>query len=201
MFRVDASGNVWILDTSGNTSWCFQRDRFVYIDNVTDLSTWDGAAGGSSYFQTEANKTYVVDLQAINFSAESGASMGGSWTGVTAVLPLATADTDKMSVKILLANTGAYTGIVTGSTTVQVWPAPSAGVTNYSLTESGTYDGHIQSMIGQEVSGSTVFTVIEDSAPTPDVSLNINGESQTWMLFYNSSVSASPCGYDPNLSN
>lgn len=183
MFRVDRNGNVWILDTSGATSWQFMRDRYVYIDSTSDLSTWSGAAAGSSYFQMEAGKTYIFDPQKIYESTKTtgtGVTEVQGWSGVTAHLPLATAGNDRQTVSVMWATTGSLAG-GSGSTTVQVWPAPDAGTTTFRANATLS-----QNFTGMATSGSSVVTVNNIGS----LGIDAYGETGTWRLFYNSAVSA-----------
>ncbi|HDY88059.1 MAG TPA: hypothetical protein ENH82_08110 [bacterium] len=165
------------LSASGN---------IVLIDNVTDLSTWDAAASGSSYFQMEAGKTYVVDVQAIN---NSGAML--AFSAVTGHLPLATSASNLSTSKVIMANTGSLTGISSGTTTVQVWPAPLTGATQFRTTSTFLS----QNMLGATTSGSSAFTV----NVTGDVAMTHVGGTQEFMLFNNSAVSASPLSLPYNF--
>ena len=143
IWRLDKTGNLSIIDSSGVTDTYIPRDRVVYITSYSQLSTWSGAAAGQSYFQCEPGKTYIVDPHAIvvsNNVAGGGAPGGTSaamlaFSGVSAILPDSSVyDGPAYDVTTLLATTGAsgYAVAMTGSTGIQVWPFQgNAGLTAY----------------------------------------------------------------------
>jgi len=179
-FTISGSINA----TGSSVSNFVSTPPIVNIDDLSDLSTWSGAASGSSYFQTEAGKTYIVDPQAIFDSvktAGTGVTEVQGWSGVTAHLPLATATNSNQTVTIMWATTGSLAG-GSGSTTVQVWPAPLAGATMFR--GSGAIGS--QNSSGQATSGSSVVAV----GVVGSYNIDAYGETGTWMLFYNSAVSA-----------
>lgn len=165
----------------------------VYIDSWEDLSTWENAGSGQSYFQMEAGKTYVVDTHAIYTSngmpdacgsCTTGFSAGIVFSGVSAHAPLATAGTTEKSFKIEYATTGSTGYVLTGVTPVYVYGAPSSGVTDFGYTAIGTglvSGNNIQNL---QYSGGV------DGLITPDSEISTLGDSKIWRLHYNSSVSA-----------
>lgn len=185
MFRIDENGNVFILSSEGNITWALYREPIVLIDSYTDLSTWDNAGSGQSYFQMEAGKTYLVDPQAIY---ESGADPAGAtgfastvFSAVSAMLPLATATNNRLTTTVMWTTSGSLAG-GSGSTEVQVWEAPSSGSTVFRGQGSTS-----QNMTAMVTSGSSVVTV---SSTVGSFGIDAYGETGTWMLFYNSAVSA-----------
>lgn len=184
-FRVDRNGNVWILNTDGVTTWQFVRDRYVYIDDVADLSTWSGAAAGSSYFQMEAGKTYIVDPVAIvatGTAPTSGVSTE-AWSGVTAHLPLATDGSNMQDVTVMYGRASSGTSASPISFEVEIWPAPLAGTTKFRA--DGAVTGS-QNLAGFTTSGTSTMAI----GVTGVYGLNDQGKSMTFKLFYNSAVSA-----------
>ena len=178
---------VWLCldNTEGAAIWVKLGSSNIeveLIDAAADLSTWDNAATGSSYFQAEAGKTYIVDMYAL-FAAVP------SLTGVTGHLPYADARNNEKETKFILVCSGVTGHAVglTGTTALQVWPAPSSSVTDFTKSSSGKYDdaaAHIQSMQYTLSGTHGVGTV-----GIYDNSLAYLGESKTWVLMYNSSVS------------
>jgi hypothetical protein len=151
---IDENGNVVTFDSGGVTTQVLPSDSVVLIDNVNDLSTWGARApAGASYFQTEPGKTYIVDFVAIIGTGDfptSGVSRV-PWSGVSAILPDASQG-DGSTVKFIIGATSsgnvagtAYAPMLTGgTTTLQIWSYPGRGVTDYSLSVDGTYDGSPQ---------------------------------------------------------
>ena len=159
-------------------------DDVVYIDNVSDLSTWSGAAAGSSYFQTEAGKTYIVDVQSIVTSGTaptSGVSTQ-AFSAVSAMLPLATTTSTKKFVQIVLAQVGSGTSAAPIPFTCEIWPAVPTGTTMFR--GSGALKTS-QNMLGA-AAGVTPYTV----GVTGYHNLNDIGESMKYGLVYNAAVSA-----------
>lgn len=166
----------------------------VWIDSVDDLSTWNGADSGQSYFQTVAGRTYIVDLHAINASGTAPTSgvSSISFTGVTAILPDASIANNKNQVTILVGTSGAtgYATAASGVTIVQVWPYAGSGATRYGEPSVD----HQNMVVRPVISGHTAYQVNSDAVATftgrGDTTINNLGESVTWMLMYNSAVSA-----------
>lgn len=167
-------------------------DNIVYIDNVNDLKTWEGASAGQSWFPTEAGKAYYVDFHAIQTS-KNGDGTGVSespFSAVTAVMAKADKNSHEKKVKILVVTTGptGYAVALTGSTEVQVWGAiSSSAVTNWSATSTGTQAGTIQNIHVVQAGTNAVSAVSHD-----DDIAKLN-ETKTWVLQNNSSVSAQIC--------
>jgi hypothetical protein len=122
---VDGSGNMTIYDSSGTVDRYEPSDKVIYITSKTQLSTWTGAASGSSYYQTEPGKIHIIDPTAIN-STGMGA---GTFSGVTLVLPDAgTYSGPAYDVEIQWLS---LSGETSGSTTIIVHPYPGSGTTYY----------------------------------------------------------------------
>lgn len=169
-------------------------DDIVYIDNVSDLSTWSGAAAGSSYFQMEEGHTYIVDLQAIIASGTAPTSGVSTvaFSGVTAHLPRATVfnsgttpgavGTDEQTVRVIYGHTSS--SAVSDAPipfTIQVWPAPDSGATTF---RSNGYPGS-QNMVGA-ASGTSVYV----PGYTGFHNITGIGEGIAYILKHNSAVSA-----------
>lgn len=183
---IEDDGDMYFMDASGVTDNYLPSDKIVIIDTLAELSTWSVApdAGAGSYFQMEAGKTYIVDLQAIyedDKTATTGVTEIQGWSAVSAMLPLATAVNHLKTVTVMWGITSSTNG-GTGATEVQVWPAPAAGSTTFraqaTLSENATI---------MATSGSSVVTL---SSIAGSRGIDAYGESGTWMLFYNSAVSA-----------
>jgi len=189
-FRIDKDGNTYWYDSDGNLDEYISSDNpwsndIVVIDTLAELSSWSIAQiAGVSYFQMEAGKTYIVDLNAINTDSAMTTGTGVSmvaWSGVTALLPLATAANHLQTVTVMYGVAGSPVG-GSGSTEIYVYTAPETGSTVYR-----GFDLKSQNATIMATSGSSVVTV---SSTGPSYNINSYGEMATWMLFYDSAVSA-----------
>uniref|UniRef100_A0A6M3IG56 Uncharacterized protein n=1 Tax=viral metagenome TaxID=1070528 RepID=A0A6M3IG56_9ZZZZ len=188
---IEDDGDMYFMDASGVTDNYLPSDKIVIIDTLAELSTWTGIStdGSGSYFQTEAGKTYIVDMFAItnDGAAQQGTTAFGAsnFSAVSAMLPLATAADHMKTVTVMWATTSDVAS-GSGTTEVQVWPAPYAGATAYR-TGLGAFDTTTENASIMATSGSSVITV---SLIAGSRGIDAYGESGTWMLFYNSAVSA-----------
>lgn len=183
-FKVQPDGSIILLNSSGVTTTNFPSTPVILIDSVDDLSTWPGAAAGSSYFQTEAGRTYIVDPIAI---VSTGTAPGSgvstvAFSGVSAILPLVTTGNDHGTVTIVYGRASSGTSTSPIPFEVQVWPAPLAGATRWGYQTIGN-----QNIAGQTTSGTSTVAI---SATTGSRNINEIGKKATFMLFYNSAVSA-----------
>ena len=153
--------------------------NITYLTNVSQLSSWQNAGSGQSYYQASAGETVIVDPWSIN---ESGGSLY-AFSGVTVHAPLATAANTERIFKVELSASGASGYATSGATPVYVHGAPSSGVTDFRYTSRGN----------NLVSGNNVQNIQISSGVTnytPDAEISVLGDSKTWRLLYNSSVSA-----------
>jgi hypothetical protein len=171
----------------------FTRDATV-INSRLQLSTWSGqaAVSGQSYYQLEAGKRYIVDWPALYASG-----YGPITTGVTLMLPDATAANDEATVSVELVALTEYTNWAaqaSGTSVVYVVPYSQALASASATTGYNWYDNRTQTL--------QVYTLAWGSGTTPILSakaltkggrftiLDSPGENATFGLKYNSMTSA-----------
>lgn len=148
-FRVTENGDMYGLDTAGNTDFYRPRDRVVRLFKASQFTSWEkqAATAGMSIYQLALGKIYEVDLQAIYLSGVTdghgvSAFATAAWSGVTLLLPDATNSCGPafdltvtvVSGTSVYAGNSIYTAGISGNTVVQVWAYPGmAGLTAYHL--------------------------------------------------------------------
>ena len=164
--------------------------RIVVIYDMDQLSTWAGnnidtAGSGSSYYQMESGKTYIVDAIALKLDnpTQSYATIGG----VTLHMPLAASTNDLQEVSVLYAQRDSGTSATPCAFDVYVFPAPLAGTTTWYVGATGGPTVGRQNMTGMATSGSSTITTASEG---PMATLNTVGEMATWILMNDSATSA-----------
>jgi len=186
-FRLDYNGNMSFYDTGGVTHYSILSDSIIIIDTLAELSTYNGAGAGSSYFQMESGKTYLVDFEAIRTDDKTALTgvTSSSWSAVSAMLPLADTSShyNTVTVGIICSGGTGYAPAMAGVTTVQVWPALLAGGTRFGEPSVGN-----QNMMYHGTSSTPFF--VGSSTNTYDQGINYLNESVTWRFLNSSAVSA-----------
>lgn len=157
--------------------------NFTLLNSYTQLSTWQNAPSGASYYQASAGETIAVDPHAIYTSGGFGG--GVVFSGVTIHAPLATEADNERIFKVEYVSSGATGYLIdSGTTVVYVHGAPSSGVTDFYYTAAGS----------NLVSGNNIQNLQTSAAfnglTVADMEISDHGDSKTWRLNYNSAVSA-----------
>ena len=172
-----AGTTVFSVDNAGRVN----QENIVELSSITTFSTWSGAASGSSYWQMEAGKTYVVDP--IGLANSNGSVAFTTVGGVTLHLPLADGDSHFTTSKVIWAQGDSGTSATPIAFTIQVWPAPLAGTTVFRGNALAVGS---QNMTGMAESGSSVVT----TGVVGSYNINAAGETGTWILVDKSATSA-----------
>ena len=194
-WQIDSNGLPSIYNSSGTKIWGIDSigspsDKVVVINDMDQLSTWAGnnidtARSGSSYYQMESGKTYIVDAIALKLDnpTQSYATIGG----VTLHMPLAASTNDLQEVSVLYAQRDSGTSATPAAFNVYVFPAPLAGTTTWYVGATGGPTVGRQNMTGMATSGSSTITTASEG---PMATLNTVGEMATWILMNDSATSA-----------
>ena len=190
-FKIDEDGDMFQYNSDGTVNYFYNpSNRVVVINDMDQLSTWAGnnvdtAMSGSSYYQMEAGKTYIVDAVALKLDnpTQSYATSGG----VTLHMPLASSTNDLQDVSVLYAQRDSGTSATPVAFNVYVFPAPLAGTTTWYVGATGGKTVGRQNMTGMATSGSSTITTASEG---PMATMNTVGEMATWILMYDSAVSA-----------
>lgn len=144
IFSMDSSGNIYIHDSDGTIDEYIPRDKVVYINSVSQLSTWAGqaATAGQSIYQLSPGVTHLFDLEAIAHSGAAAAAggttafgAGSVFSGVSAIAPDASVYSGPaydFSVGVICDDANDLTSALSGVTLLTVWPYPGSGATSYN---------------------------------------------------------------------
>jgi len=155
---ADSSTTVFTVDIHGRIN----KGDVVLIDEVDDLSTFEDAASGQSYFTIEWGKTYLVDpydIAQCAACASTGTTGMVAFSSVTGVLEWVDATNINMEATVIMAQTGTtgYGQWASGATTVTIWAPRNSGITAYAL-DPGLYAQGISGASYQIVRGGTIGT-------------------------------------------